>query len=37
MWWIAALLFLFLALDVIVKSNGAFKTAPPLAPKSLEQ
>jgi len=28
MWWIAALLFLILALDVIVKSTGAFgKTA----------
>jgi hypothetical protein len=30
MWWIAAGLLLFLALDVIVKSGGGGKTASPL-------
>jgi hypothetical protein len=38
MWWIAAFLFLILALDVIVKSRGALAKPPhPTAPKSLEQ
>ena len=34
MWWIAALLFVFLALDVVVKSTGA--SAKPPSPTRVE-
>lgn len=34
MWWIAALLFVFLALDVVVKSTGASAKPPSLLPSS---